>query len=85
MDTRDSNDHTLGPKRKTHVEDMHEDTSIEKKQKLLDMEAKTLVHSWQTIWDRQWLLGSIAGHNKHPKLELSGAWNLQTVNALKRA
>ena len=42
MDTRDSNDQTLGPKHKTHVEDMHEDTSIEKKQKLLDMEAKTL-------------------------------------------
>ena len=41
MDTCDSNDHTLGPKRKTHAEDMHEDTSIEKKQKLLDMEAKT--------------------------------------------
>ena len=42
MDTCDSNDHTLGPKCKTHAGDMHENTSIEKKQKLLDMEAKTL-------------------------------------------
>ena len=42
------------------------------------------VNSWQTIWDRRWLLGSIAGHNEYPR-NYWGLGILRTVNALKRA
>ena len=58
MDTSDSSGQLVGPKRKTHV-----DTFRDKKQKLLDDEAKTLgklmadnlgsaVAAWQHRWEQ---------------------------------
>ena len=33
----------------------------------------TRTYQW-TLWDRQWLLGSITGTNEYTQLELPGAW-----------
>ena len=46
MDTSDSSGQLVGPKRKTHV-----DTLRDKKQKLLDEEAKTLHDKKQKLLD----------------------------------